>query len=54
MNNRFFESYYTVIKQNAENSRYLKKKIDSTKKSIKTRIILASYLWISTVKEQTS
>ena len=54
MNNRFFESYYTVIKQNAENSLYLKKKIDSTKKSIKTRIILASYLWISTVKEQTS
>ena len=25
MNNRFFESYYTVIKQNAETSRYLKK-----------------------------
>ena len=47
MNNRFFESYYTVIKQNAETSRY-------SKKSIKTRIILASYLWISTVKEQTS
>lgn len=54
MNNRFFESYYTVIKQNAENSRYLKKKSIQQTKSIKTRIILASYLWISTVKEQTS
>ena len=28
MNNRFFESYYTVIKQNAETSRYLKKSIE--------------------------
>ena len=53
MNNRFFKLYYTVIKQNAETSQYLKKN-RLNKKSIKTRIILASYLWISTVKEQTS
>ncbi len=25
MNNRFFKSYYTLIKKNAETSRYLKK-----------------------------
>ena len=25
MNNRFFKSYYKVIKQNAETSQYLKK-----------------------------
>ena len=38
MNNRFFESYYTVIKQNAENSRYLKKKSIEQKNLLKQEL----------------
>ena len=49
VNNNFVNR---VIKQKKID--ILKKKIQLKKKSFKTRIILASYLWISTVKEQTS
>ena len=38
MNNRFFESYYTVIKQNTENSRYLKKKSIEQKNLLKQEL----------------
>ena len=38
MNNRFFESYYTVIKQNAENSLYFKKKSIQQKNLLKQEL----------------
>ena len=38
MNNRFFESYYKVIKQNTETSRYLKKKSIEQKNLLKQEL----------------